>query len=71
MDRRDFRELLSAGYDLLPGRLRARVGTWAARISWLSAAGRLETRGGIICMGPMILCAALLAAVLMIGGVDL
>jgi len=49
----------------------ARVGTWAARFSWRSAVGHVGTRGGKICMGPMILCAVVLATSLMIGGVEL
>jgi len=48
----------------------ARVGSWAVRFSLRSAAGHVGTRGGKICMGPMILCAALLATLLMIGGVE-
>ena len=50
---------------------RARVGTWAARSSWRSAVGHFRTRGGNIYMGPMILCAAVIATLLMIGGVEL
>ena len=50
---------------------RARGGTWAARFSWRSAVGRVGTRGENICMGSMILCAAVLATLLVIGGVEL
>ena len=50
---------------------RAHVGTWAARFSWQSAVGRVGTRGGNICMGSMIPCAAVLATLLVIGGVEL
>jgi hypothetical protein len=50
---------------------RARVGTWAARFSWRLAVGRVGTRGGKIYMGLMVLCAAVLATLLVIGGVDL
>jgi hypothetical protein len=50
---------------------RARVGTWAARFSWQSAVGHVGTRGGKIYVGPMILCAAVLANLLVIGGVEL
>ena len=49
---------------------RARVGAWAARFSWRSAVGRVGKRGGN-CMGPMILYAAVLATLLVIGGVEL
>jgi len=70
VDRRVIRELISAGYGLLPGRLPVWVGTWDARFSWRSAAGHVGTRGGKICIGPMILCAAVLAPLLMIGGVE-
>jgi hypothetical protein len=49
----------------------AQVGAWAARFSWWSAVGCVGTRGGKICMGPMILCAAVLATSLVIGGVEL
>jgi hypothetical protein len=71
VDRRVFRELLSAGYGLLPGRLPCSGGCWVARYSWRSALGRVEARGGKICMGPMILWAAVLATVLVNGGVEL
>ena len=50
---------------------RARVGTWAARFPWRSAVGRVGTRGGNICMGAMVLCAAVLATILVIGGMEL
>jgi hypothetical protein len=50
---------------------RVRVGTWAARLSQRSAVGHVGTRGGQIYMGPMILCAAVLASLLMIRGVEL
>lgn len=50
---------------------RARVGTWAARFSWRSSVGRVGTRGRKSYMGPMILCAAVLATLLVIGGVEL
>jgi hypothetical protein len=50
---------------------RARKGTWSARSSWRSAVGHVGTRGGNINMGQMILCAAILATLLMIGGVEL
>ena len=50
---------------------RARVVTWAARFSWRSAVGRDGTRRGTNCMGPMILCAAVLATLSVIGGVEL
>jgi hypothetical protein len=50
---------------------RARVGTWTARLSWRSAVGHVGTSGGKIYVGPTILCAAVLATLLMIGGVEL
>jgi hypothetical protein len=49
---------------------RARVGAWAARFTWRSVVGHIGTRGGKNCMGPMILCAAVLATLLVIGGVE-
>jgi hypothetical protein len=49
---------------------RAGVGAWATRFSWRSAVRRVGTRGGN-CMGQMILCAAVLATLLLIGGVEL
>jgi hypothetical protein len=48
----------------------AQVGAWATRFSWRSAVGRVRTRGGN-CMWPMILCAAVLATLLVIRGVEL
>jgi len=50
---------------------RAWVVTWAASSSWGSALGHVGTGGGNIYMGPMILCATVLATLLMIGGVEL
>ena len=50
---------------------RARVGTWAARFSWRSAVGHVGKRGGNIYIRSIILCAALLGTLLMIGGVEL
>ena len=50
---------------------RARVGTWAVRSSWQSTVGHVGTRGGNIYMEPIILCAAVIATLLMIGGVEL
>ena len=50
---------------------RGRVGACSARFSWRSAMGRVRTRGGKICTGPMILCAAVIATLLVIGGVEL
>jgi hypothetical protein len=49
---------------------RAQVGTWSARSLRRSAVGHVGTRGGNN-MGQMILCAAILATLLMIGGVEL
>jgi hypothetical protein len=48
----------------------ARVSTWVARLSWRSAVGRFGTSGGNIYVGTTILCAAVLATLLMIGGVE-
>jgi hypothetical protein len=50
---------------------RARAGTLAASLSWRSAVGHVGTSGGNICVGPTILCAAVLTTLLMIGGVEL
>ena len=50
---------------------RAPLDTWAARSSWRSAVGHAGTRGGNIYMGPIIVCAAVLPTLLMIGGVEL
>jgi hypothetical protein len=50
---------------------RPRVGTWAARLSWRSAVGHVGTSGGNIYVGSTILCAEVLATLLMIGGVEL
>jgi hypothetical protein len=52
---------------------RARVGTWAARISCVSRTSRRTAEGNghaILCLGTMILCATTLAVLLVIGGVD-
>ena len=50
---------------------RARVITWAARSSWRSAVGHVGTRGGNIYMGTMIMCAAVISTLLMIGRIEL
>ena len=50
---------------------RARVGTWAARVSWRSAVGHVGTRGDKNYIGAMTLCAAVIATLLVIGGVEL
>jgi len=50
---------------------RAWVDTWAAMSSWRSAVGHVGTRGGGIYLGPIILCPAVLATLLIIGGVEL
>lgn len=49
----------------------AQVGAWAARFSWRSTEGHVGTSGGKIYLGPIILCAVVLATSLMIRGVDL
>ena len=71
MDRSVFRELHIAAYIWYMEDYRAQVGTWAARFSRRSAVGHVGTRRGKIYMGPMILCAAVLANLLMFGGVEL
>jgi hypothetical protein len=48
----------------------ARVGTWAARTSWLTAQGRESNGQAISYMGNMLLCTATLTALLVIGGVE-
>jgi hypothetical protein len=50
---------------------RARVGTWAARVSWRSAFGQVGTRGDKNFIREMTLCAAVIATLLVIGGVAL
>jgi hypothetical protein len=47
---------------------RARVCTWAARVSWRAAVGHVGMSGGAACVGQMILCSTVLAALLIIGG---
>jgi hypothetical protein len=49
----------------------ARVATWARRFSWRSAVRHVGTRGEKMYRGPIILCAAVLAFLLVIGGVEL
>jgi hypothetical protein len=51
----------------------ARVGSWAARISWVSENPRPTTQGNghvILCLVTMILSATTLAVLLVIGGVE-
>ena len=50
---------------------RTQVGTCAARFSWRSEVGHVGTRGGKIYTAPMVLCAAVLASLLIIEGVEL
>ena len=50
---------------------RARVGNWAARVSWRSAVGHVGTRADKSYIGAMTLCAAVIATLLVIGGVEL
>jgi hypothetical protein len=50
---------------------RAQVGTWAARFSWRTAVGHVGSRGGKTYMGTMIQCAAVIATLFFIGGVEL
>jgi hypothetical protein len=47
------------------------MGTWPGRFTWQSAVGHVVTRGGNIYTGPIVLCAAGLAVLLVIGGVEL
>ena len=49
---------------------RARIGTWNARVSLRSAVGHVGTRGDINFIGAMTLCAAVIATLLVIGGVE-
>jgi hypothetical protein len=49
---------------------RARLGTWAARISRRTAQGRDSNRHAIRRLEYMLLCAAALAVLLVIGGLD-
>jgi hypothetical protein len=72
VDRRVFRELLSARYGLLPGRLPGSGGYLGRKVFMaFSARSCRNERGGKIYMGPMIPCAAVLATLLVIGGVEL
>ena len=70
MDRRVFRELLSAGYGLLPGRLLGSVVTlpqgFRGGQRWVVSERKEEKS-----IGPMILCAAVVATLLVIRGVEL
>ena len=70
MDRRVFRELLSAGYGLLPGRLPGSVVTLPRGFHggqrWVVSERKEEKS-----IGPMILCAAVVATLLVIRGVEL
>lgn len=50
---------------------RARIGTWNARVSLRSAVGRVRARGDENIIGAMTLCAAVIATLLVIGGVEL
>ena len=52
---------------------RARVGTWAARISCVWRTSRRTEEGNghaVLCLGTTILCATTLAVLLIIGGVE-
>lgn len=49
---------------------RARVGTWAARNSWCTTQGHVSNGRVRSDLGAMILCAATLAVLLVIGGVE-
>jgi hypothetical protein len=71
MDRHVFRELLSARYGLVPGRLPGSV-EYLGREIFMAVSSRSywkERRKNLY--GPMILCAAVLANLLMIGGLEL
>ena len=50
---------------------RARIGTWNARVTLRSAVGRVRARGDENIIGAMTLCAAVIATLLVIGGVEL
>jgi hypothetical protein len=49
---------------------RAHVGTWAARLSWRALQGQVNSGGFRCYIGTMFLCAAVLASLLVIGGVE-
>jgi hypothetical protein len=50
---------------------RARVGTWAAKVSWRSAVGQVGTRGNKNFIGEMTLCTAVITTLLVTGRVEL
>ena len=62
--------LLSKGHGLLPGRLSGSNWYLTGRFSCRSIVGQV-TRTGNIYAGTMILCAAVLSVLLVIGGVEL
>jgi hypothetical protein len=70
VDRRVFRELLSTGYWLLPGRLPSSCGYLGCEF-FMSVSGRSRRNERKKNLGPTILCAAVLATLLVIGGVEL
>jgi hypothetical protein len=49
---------------------RPRVGTWSGRFSWRSAVGQVA-RGGSTYSGSLLLCAAVISVLLVVGGVEL
>jgi hypothetical protein len=65
------RRILESYYEREMDYYRARVSTWARRFSWWSAVGHVGTSGGKIYRSPVILCAAVLAFLLVIRGVEL
>jgi hypothetical protein len=70
MDRLVFGELLSAGYGLLTGRLPGSGGCLDHEVFMAISDGSCRNDRRKICMRPMILCTAVLATSLLIGGVD-
>ena len=50
---------------------RARIGTWYARVALRSAVSQAGTRGDKTFLVAMTLCAAVIASLLVIGGVEL
>jgi hypothetical protein len=62
------RELLSMGCCL--EEYRARVGTWAASLSWRAPQGQASSGSYRCDFGTVLLCAAVLASLLVIGCVE-
>ena len=64
-------ELLSEGHGLLPGRLPGMREIWAARTALRTAVGKVTKGERIFSVGPIFLSAAVIATLLIIGGVEL